>query len=167
MRHWQAIAQSGVKTVVELRDGDHSDRHCSLCEQNNIRYFTFPIDSHTVSNEVIAPKLQQLFEIIDSGDFYIACAMGLHRTDMALSIYWLFHGADLNLQSPYLKGHFPMPDSGRKGVDPAKIFRRLNSLYEYLNENRLIDIPNKATFALRRKELIEKQLIYYAKIIHK
>lgn len=167
LRHWQAIAQSGVKTVVELRDGDHSDRLCSLCEQNNIRYFAFPIDSHTVSNEVIAPKLQQLFEIIDSGDFYIACAMGLHRTDMALSIYWMFHGADLNLQPPYLKGHFPMLDSGRKCVDPAKIFRRLNSLYEYLNENRLIDIPDKATFTMRRKELIEKQLIYCAKIIHK
>ena len=97
LRYWQTVVQSGVKTVVELRDGDHSDRLCSLCEQNNIRYFAFPIDSHTVPNEVIAPKLQQLFEIIDSGDFYIACAMGLHRTDMALSIYWLFHGADLNL----------------------------------------------------------------------
>ena len=48
-----------------------------------------------------------------------------------------------------------MSDSGRKGVDPGKIFRRLNSLYEYLTENRLIDIPDKATFALRRKELIE------------
>ena len=167
LRYWQTVVQSGVKTVVELRDGDHSDRLCSLCEQNNIRYFAFPIDSHTVPNEVIAPKLQQLFEIIDSGDFYIACAMGLHRTDMALSIYWLFHGADLNLQPPYLKGHFPMPDSGRRGVDPAKIFRRLNSLYEYLTENRLIDIPDKATFALRRKELIENQLIYCAKIMYK
>ena len=99
--------------------------------------------------------MQEFFELIDNGDFYIACAMGLHRTDMALSIYWMFHGADRNLQPPYLKGHFPMSDSGRKGVDPAKIFRRLNSLYEYLTENRLIDIPDKVTFALRRKELIE------------
>lgn len=94
-------------------------------------------------------------DAVYGGGFYIACAMGLHRTDMALSIYWMFHGAELNLQPPYLKGHFPIPDSGRKAVDPAKIFRRLNSLYEYLTENRLIDIPDKATFALRRKELIE------------
>ena len=155
LRHWQTVVQSGVKTVVELRDVDHSDRLCCLCEQNNIRYFAFPLDSHIVPNEVIAPKLQELFKIIDGGDFYIACAMGLHRTDMALSIYWMFHGADLNLQPPYLKGHFPMSDSGRKGVDPGKIFRRLNSLYEYLTENRLIDIQDKATFTLRRKELIE------------
>ena len=155
LRHWQTIVRSGVRTVVELRDGDHSDRLCSLCEQNGIRYFAFPLDSHAVPNEEIAPKLQQFFEIIDNGDFYISCAMGLHRTDMALSIYWMFHGADLHLEPPYLKGHFPMPDSGRKGVDPSKIFRRLNSLYEYLSENGVIEIPDKATFTLRRKELIE------------
>ena len=155
LRHWQNVVQSGVRTVIELRDGDHSDRLCSLCEQNNIRYFAFPLDRHTVPNEVIATKLQQLFEIIDGGDFYIACAMGLHRTDMALSIYWMFHGAELQLCPPYLKGHFPMPDSGRKGVDPSKIFRRLNSLYEYLCDNRVIEIPDNQTFALRRKELIE------------
>ena len=133
-RHWQAVVQSGVKTVIELRSGDHSDRLCSLCEQNDIRYFAFPMDSHSVPNEVIALNLQQLFEIIDGGDFYIACAMGLHRTDMALSIYWMFHGADLNLQPPYLKGHFPMPDSGRKGVDPGKIFRRLRSCLNFILE---------------------------------
>lgn len=155
LRHWHTLVQGGVKTVIELREGDHSDRLCRLCEQNNIRYFPFPIDSHTVPNDIIVPKLQQFFEIIDNGDFYIACAMGLHRTDMALAIYWIFHGADLKLPPPYLKGHFPPPYSGRKGVDPSKIFRRLNSLYEYLNENRIIEIPDKTTFILRRKELIE------------
>ena len=36
LRYWQTVVQSGVKTVVELRDGDHSDRLCSLCEQNSI-----------------------------------------------------------------------------------------------------------------------------------
>lgn len=61
LRHWQTVVQSGVKTVVELRDVDHSDRLCCLCEQNNIRYFAFPLDSHIVPNEVIAPKLQELF----------------------------------------------------------------------------------------------------------
>ena len=151
MRHWQTVVDSGIRTIIELRDEDHSDRLYRMCEIHGIRYFAFPMDSHSVPNEVIAPRLQEFFEIIDNGDFYIACAMGLHRTDMALSIYWMFHGADRNLQPPYLKGHFPMPDSGRKGVDPAKIFRRLNSLYEYLTENRLIDIPDKATFALCRK----------------
>ena len=52
------------------------------------------MDSHSIPDEVIAAKLQEFFSIIDNGNFYIACAMGLHRTDLALTIYWVFHGAN-------------------------------------------------------------------------
>lgn len=91
MRHWQTIVDSGLRTIIELRDEDHSDRLNTMCLRYGIRYFAFPMDSHSVPNEVIAYKLQEFFELIDAGDFYIACAMGLHRTDMALVIYWMFH----------------------------------------------------------------------------
>ena len=100
--HWQTVVDSGILTIIELREKDHSDRLCRLCEQYGIRYFAFPMDSHSVPNEVIASRLQEFFELIDNGDFYIACAMGLHRTDMALSIYWMFHGVD-NGMNPHTK----------------------------------------------------------------
>ena len=32
MRHWQTIIDSGVSTIIELRDEDHSDRLCKMCE---------------------------------------------------------------------------------------------------------------------------------------
>ena len=105
MRHWQTVIDSGVRTIIELRDEDHSDRLCRMCETYGIRYFAFPMDSHSVPNEVIASRLQQFFELVDNGDFYIACAMGLHRTDMALAIYWIFHGADDCMNPPILRGH--------------------------------------------------------------
>ena len=152
LRHWHTLVQGGVKTVIELREGDHSDRLCRLCEQNNIRYFPFPIDSHTVPNDIIVPKLQQFFEIIDNGDFYIACAMGLHRTDMALAIYWIFHGADNGLQPPFLKGHVVNGEIVTSRLH-NKVFRRLNSLYAYLSENPKIKIPDRDTFNYRKKAL--------------
>lgn len=156
LRHWQTVVDSGIRTIIELRDEDHSDRLCRMCEIHGIRYFAFPMDSHSVPNEVIASRLQEFFELIDNGDFYIACAMGLHRTDMALSIYWMFHGAEKGLPPPYLKGHFPDTTStGREYVDPGRIFRRLNSLYNYLSENIFFDIPDRDTFAMRRKILVE------------
>lgn len=105
MRHWQTMVDSGVRTIIELRDEDHSDRLCRMCETYGIRYCAFPMDSHSVPNEEIASRLQEFFKLIDSGDFYIACAMGLHRTDMALSIYWMFHGADNGMNPPILRGH--------------------------------------------------------------
>ena len=154
MRHWQTVVDSGIRAIIELRDEGHSDRLCRMCETYGIRYFAFPMDSHSVPNEVIAPNLQQLFEIIDGGDFYIACAMGLHRTDMALSTYWMFHGADNGMNPPILRGHIV---DGRLVLDRLnnKVFRRMNSLYVYLMENNIIPIPDRETFVQRKKDLID------------
>jgi hypothetical protein len=152
MRHWQTVVDSGIRTIIELRDEDHSDRLCRMCEIHSIRYFAFPLDSHSVPNQVIAPRLQEFFDIIDKGDFYIACAMGLHRTDLALTIYWMFHGADNGLQPPFLKGHIV---NGEIVISRLhnKVFRRLNSLYIYLTENPIIKIPDKSTFNYRKRVL--------------
>ena len=154
MRYWQTVVDSGIRTTIELRDEDHSDRLCRMCETYGIRYFAFPMDSHSVPNEVIASRLQEFFELIDNGDFYIACAMGLHRTDMALAIYWMFHGADNGMNPPILRGHIV---DGRLVLDRLnnKVFRRLNSLYAYLTENNVIPVPGRETFVQRKKDLID------------
>lgn len=154
MRHWQTVVDSGIRTIIELRDEDHSDRLCRMCEIFGIRYFAFPMDSHSVPNEVIASQLHEFFELIDNRGFYIACAMGLHRTDMALAIYWMFHGVDNGMNPPILRGHIV---DGELVLDRLnnKVFRRLNSLYVYLMENNIIHIPDGETFAQRKKDLID------------
>ena len=154
MRYWQTVVDSGIRTIIELRDEDHSDRLCRMCEIHGIRYFAFPMDSHSVPNEVISSRLQEFFELIDNGDFYIACAMGLHRTDMALSIYWMFHGVDNGMNPSILRGHIV---DGELVLDRLnnKVFRRLNSLYAYLMDNNVIHMPNRETFAQRKKDLID------------
>ena len=154
MRYWQRVVDSGVRTIIELRNEDHSDRLCKMCEMYGIRYFAFPMDSHSVPNEAIAPRLREFFELVDNGDFYIACAMGLHRTDMALSVYWKFHGADIGINPPILKGHI---ENGKLVLDRLnnKVFRRLNSLYSYLTNNNVIPVPDRETFAQRKRDLID------------
>ena len=154
MRYWQTVVDSGVRTIIELRNEDHSDRLCRMCEMYGIRYFALPMDSHSVPNEAIALRLREFFELVDNGDFYIACAMGLHRTDMALSIYWLFHGADNGMNPPILRGHIA---NGELVLDRLnnKVFRRLNSLYAYLMENNITPVPDRETFAQRKRDLID------------
>lgn len=154
MRYWQTVVDSGIRTIIELRDEDHSDRLCRMCETYGIRYFAFPMDSHSVPNEVIASRLEEFFKLVDNGDFYIACAMGLHRTDMALSIYWMFHGADIGINPPILKGHI---EKGKLVFDRLnnKVFRRLNSLYTYFMNNNVIPVPDRKTFAQRKRDLID------------
>ena len=130
MRYWQTVVDSGLRTIIELRDEDHSDRLCRMCEIHGIRYFAFPMDCHSVPNEVIASRLQEFFELIDNGDFYIACAMGL------------------------LRGHIA---DGKLVLDRLnnKVFRRLNSLYAYLTENNVIPVPDRETFVQWKKDLID------------
>ena len=154
MRYWQTVVDSGIRTIIELRDEDHSNRLCRMCEIHSIRYFAFPMDSYSVPNKVIASRLQEFFELIDNGDFYIACAMGLHRTDMALSIYWMFHGVDNGMNPPILRGHIV---DGELVMDRLnnKVFRRLNSLYAYLMNNNVIPVPDRETFAQRKRDLID------------
>ena len=154
MRYWQTVVDSGVRTIIELRNEDHSDRLCKMCEMYGIRYFAFPMDSHSVPNEATAPRLREFFELVDNGDFYIACAMGLHRTDMALSVYWMFHGADIGINPPILKGHI---ENGNLVLDRLnnKVFRRLNSLYDYLIENNIVQVPDRETFTQRKRDLID------------
>ena len=154
MRYRQTVVDSGIRTIIELRDEDHSDRLYRMCEISGIRYFAFPMDSHSVPNELIAYRLQEFFELIDNGDFYIACAMGLHRTDMALAIYWMFHGADNSIDPPILRGHIADGELVLGRLN-NKVFRRLNSLYAYLMENNVIPIPDRETFAQRKKDLID------------
>lgn len=152
LRFWPRMKEFGIKTVIELRCDDHSLRLSRLCEQYGLRYFEFPIDSRSVPNETIAEKLLDFFKITDDGDFYIACAMGLHRTDIALSIYWMFHGADKGLPPPYLKGHIV---NGKILLERLnnKVYRRLNSLYTYLSTMDKFNIPNEEMFKERKLSL--------------
>ena len=36
-----------------------------------------------------------------------------------------------------------------------KVFRRLNSLYGYLADNNIVQVPNRETFAQRKRDLID------------
>lgn len=159
MRHWTTVVESGIKTIIELRKEDHSNRLCQMCVKHGIRYFEFPIDSYNVADENIAPKLPNLFSAIDEGAFYIACAMGLHRTDLALSIYWIFHGANKGLPPPFLKGHIENDTIVINRVH-NKIFRRLNSLYNYLSTHNIIPIPDVNTFKKRKELLLNQEKMF-------
>ncbi len=151
-KYWPLIVESGIKTIIELRRGDRSERLCALCEQYGICYFAMPIDSHSTADAHIAESLAEFFKLVDEGDFYIACAMGLHRTDIALSIYWVFYGADIGLPPPYLKGHIQNGKLKLLNIN-NKIIRRLNSLYHHLQENPIIPIPDELTFKQRKAVL--------------
>ena len=148
---WRALVEAGITTIIDLREKDHTDRLPALCEENGLRYFHYPVDT---SNEAITRMVElfpQFCQLIDSGDFYIACAMGLHRTDIALCSYWLFHGADRGLQPPPIHGY--RQEDGHR-ID--KIMRVLNTMYDALIERNTEEAMEKSVFKQRKNTIIQQ-----------
>ena len=126
---WQRIKEAGVKMIIDLREGG-SDTH-------------------------IVDKCNRLFpefcQRIDDGGFYISCAMGLHRTDIALCCYWVFYGADNGREPPVIRGY-----RKEDGHNTSKIMRVLNAIYkefERINGN----APFPLEILKERKKVIEQQ----------
>lgn len=125
----KALAVAGISQVIDLRQDYTSDRYRDVCEANGMKYFHYPVhrSKETIANMV--KDFTTFCELIDRGEFFISCAQGLHRTDIALCTYWVFHGADKGKEPPVLVGYLE-----EKGHDVNKIFEVLNSFYNLLSE---------------------------------
>ena len=123
---WKILVEAGLKQVIELRADYTSSFYKDLCEKSDVAYFHYPVAKDMSSIMEMVNLFPRLCEIIDRGNFYIACAQGLHRTDIALCLYWVFHAADKGVAPPPLRGY--LEEDGRK---PDKIIRALNVFYKF------------------------------------
>lgn len=147
---WPDIVEAGVKTVIDLRDQDSSDRLPGLCARYGLEYFRYPVNKDLSSIDKMIELLPTFCEKIDNGDFYLACAMGLHRTDIALCVYWVFYAADRGVEPPKIRGY-----RAEDGHKTDSIMKVLNAIFRYMaNKNGYEPMP-LALFK-ERKKVIEK-----------
>lgn len=140
----------GITTIIDLRTADHTDRFRDQCKEVGFVYYHFPLDSKNTPTEEVVTFLPELIRVIDCGNFYIACAMGLHRTDIALSLYYLFN-PNPEVPIPDLVGH--KLENGELRYED--IFRRANAVFKSIGDD-----SYKAEFADRKKKLIQHNYIY-------
>ena len=154
----EKIKNAGIDTVIDLRAGDHSGSFMVACRDAGLNYFHFPVDRFRTPDAVIISNLPVFIETINNGKFYIACALGLHRTDIALSLYYIFNPEAQ--EPPILYGH--VVDGKLKYAD---IFQRAGSIYHSLTEadkNRLgWDESFEQEFIRRKKCLLRQQEVYF------
>lgn len=148
---WPIIKECGIRTIIDLRADGINTRLGALCEKYGMDYFYYPVDKTASCIETIVERFPQLCEKIDAGNFYIACAMGLHRTDIALSCYWIFYGADRGLPAPEIRG-YRMAD----GHDVDKIMRVVNAFYKYMSSLKG-EPPFPQEILSRRKKIITER----------
>ena len=148
------VKKCGIKSVIDLRDKYTSGKYKDMCNNAGLNYYNFPIDSHSIEDRRIIESLPEMFDVINDGNFYIACAQGLHRTDIALALNYLFNPKSKDV--PVMYGHFR--DSGFKYDDIA---RRINSIYKNINEDDLKRMSWGSSssfekeFTLRKKKFLE------------
>ena len=147
---WPAIKEAGVKIIIDLREMDKSDKLPYLCQYYGLEYFHYPLDNHARTISRMVELFPKFCEQIDKGDFYIACAMGLHRTDIALCTYWVFFAADKGIAPPSIRGY-----KQGDGHNTNKIMRVLNAFYQYKTE---VDGKEPMTMEVfkERKKLINE-----------
>ena len=148
MYAWKTLVESGLKQVIELRADYKSDLYKDLCEKSGVAYFRFPVAINMI--EEMAELFPELCEKIDKGNFYIACAMGLHRTDIALCLYWVFYAADKGIAPPHLRGYLKA-----EGRGPEKILRILNAFYRFKTEKEGQKPIPEDVFKERKEIIIE------------
>lgn len=147
---WPTLKECGIRRIIDLReDGTHT-RLEELCRKYGMEYFHFPVDNTARNIEEMARLFPELCRMINEGEFYISCAMGLHRTDIALCCYWMFYGADRGLEPPEIRGYRKI-----SGHDTDKIMRVLNAFYRYVNEKEGRPIIPPTTFKERKKTIAE------------
>lgn len=142
---WRAMIEGGIDQIIDLRS-DGSQHYEELCRRSGVDYFRYPIanDDDTISEMV--EHFSEFCSLIDKGKFYIACAMGLHRTDIALSLYWMFYAADKGVKSPVLYGY-----TRESGHNTLKIMRVLDRFYDMLEHQNECPPLTKEVFEGRKR----------------
>lgn len=126
---WSIVKECGIKTIIDLREDGIYTRMQNLCDKFGMQYFYYPVDKEVTHIKEMVTLFPKFCSLIDEGRFYIACAMGLHRTDIALCAYWVFYAADKGIAPPAIRGY-------RKsdGHITDKIMRVLNAMYKDFTE---------------------------------
>ena len=74
----------------------------------------------------------------------------MHRTDIALCVYWVFCGADKDLEVPNPRGY-----TEESGHDTNNIIQVLNAMYNCMTERDGREPMPEELFKERKKAIIE------------
>lgn len=103
------LKEYGVNTIIDLRkEGGKSTKYAKECNKNGLNYFSFkikdnspifvpvgssklPSDQRKVKYKEFVQKLPEFFDLMNEGRCYMHCMLGLHRTDLAVTLNYLIN----------------------------------------------------------------------------
>lgn len=120
----QALKKAGIKTVIDLRStGECSKAALDALQSNNLNYINFPVEDMSWQAKSLN-DITQFIEAINQGDFYVGCANGEARTDLAIAINYLFNPKAKNYPTFYFA------KANTRGVTLKNNIRQIMDLIE-------------------------------------
>ncbi len=87
----QTLMDSGIKNIIDLRStGEITQKAMSVVEKSGIGYLNFPVEDRKWTKQSL-DKITEFIDAVNKGDFYLGCANGQSRTDLACAINYCFN----------------------------------------------------------------------------
>lgn len=97
----QKLKDAGIERVIDLRaEGECSPASKNVLSEIGVEYINFPVEDGNWSVASF-PKIKEYIDAVNAGDFYVGCANGQARTDLAIAINYLFNPKAKNLPQFY------------------------------------------------------------------
>ena len=101
------VKKSGIKTIIDLRsNGEVSKNALEVLNKLNIKYINFPIECN-FCNKATLEKISGFINAINEKDYYMGCANGEMRTDLAVALNYLVNPQAQNVPQLYYKQNTP------------------------------------------------------------
>lgn len=128
----------------------------STCSSNSVKkcgiyYFHFSIDNERKSSFARPTEvLPEFYKIIDRGRFFIVCNQTMDSIDIALSLYWVFHGADMDTAPPVFRNH-----RRDRRMTAIRIMQAIDTVYESITISNGTLPCLRVFFKIKRKSSVD------------
>lgn len=103
------LKECGIDTIIDLRsEGGKDSKYAQDCADNGLEYMNFKLklnmpifnapfnsklstEDRTKQNREFIEGLPKFFEKMNNGKYYMSCLLGLHRTDLAVTMNYLLN----------------------------------------------------------------------------
>ena len=150
------LKECGIENVIDFRpEGSEESKYAQDCKKNGLNYINFKIrdnmpvfnapcsgkmssEERRVAIEKFVHQLSDFFGLMDKGKNFMACLLGLHRTDLAATMNYLLNPNEPKM--PPVLAHMFYPDeinSTNKYIGKVKnVLKNLNQ-----KDKKFLNIP--------------------------
>lgn len=150
------LKECGIENVIDFRpEGSEESKYAKDCRKNGLNYMNLKIrdnmpifnvpcsgkmssEQRRVAIENFVNQLSDFFTLMDKGKNFMACLLGLHRTDLAATMNYLLNPNEPKM--PPVLAHMFYPEETNF---TNKYIGKVKNILKNLNQNdkKILNIP--------------------------